>query len=394
MVEEYIQFIWYTGYFIQKQLKSTIGEDILVVDSGRWNDASGPDFSNAIIRINGTTWVGNVEMHLKSSDWTKHGHHGDAAYSNVILHVVCEDDEPLFQSPSKRYRVPTLIIKSEILALFQFEYERWVSVKGQIPCSEVLPETPSELVQDWMEALALKRYRRKEEFGQKILESKYGDIMLAEIAVSADAFGKPLNSEPMALLANSIPWYRVFRKEWKWSDFSNWLLCVSGLEEEYSYWTNLWGVKALDPTLWKYGKMRPSSFPKVRVMQWSRWVYVRFYKKEANLQDIITNPDSIWGNEYDGQHPGGQIRNTWLINMYPMAKVIGQLGGWDEDAFNWNKLKPDQNKIVSQFVAQGVSVQTAKDSQAIIELSEAYCGFKKCVNCAVGRYHLKKIKYD
>ncbi|TNE28727.1 MAG: DUF2851 family protein [Bacteroidetes bacterium] len=395
MLEEYIQFIWYTGHFIQKRLQSTTGEDVMVIDQGKWNDASGPDFSNAVVRINGTTWVGNVEMHLRSSDWSKHGHQTDSAYSNVILHVVCEDDEPLYRSASEPHRVPTVILNSEVLSLFQFEYERWVSVKGRIPCEDVLPETPKQTVEEWLESLAKRRYRRKEELGQEILESKFGDIMLAEIVVSADAFGKPLNSEPMRHLANQIPWYKVFRKEWTWTEFSKWLLSMSGLEPfDECHWFNLWAVQPLDGSWWKYGKMRPTSFPRVRVVQWARWIYVRFYLKRVHLVDMVNRPEEVWDEEYGGVVPGVQIRNTWLINMYPLAKVIGQLGGWEEDAFSWNELKPDQNKIVDQFVAKGILVVTANDSQAIIELAEAYCRYKKCVNCAIGRYHLKKIKYD
>ena len=37
-------------------------------------------------------WFGDVEIHLKSSEWYAHRHHEDEYYDAVILHVVYEED--------------------------------------------------------------------------------------------------------------------------------------------------------------------------------------------------------------------------------------------------------------------------------------------------------------
>ena len=93
--EDFLHYLWKFRLFDNTDLKTVDGEVIHIYSAGIHNTHSGPDFSNARIRIGDTTWAGNVEIHVPSSDWRKHNHANDEAYKNVILHVVYRDDEPV-----------------------------------------------------------------------------------------------------------------------------------------------------------------------------------------------------------------------------------------------------------------------------------------------------------
>jgi hypothetical protein len=67
-------------------LRTSNNEEVTVANVGQYLELAGPDF--LMLKIGNQMWAGNVEIHLKSSDWYVHHHERDAAYENVILHVV------------------------------------------------------------------------------------------------------------------------------------------------------------------------------------------------------------------------------------------------------------------------------------------------------------------
>jgi hypothetical protein len=110
--EDFLHYVWKFRLFERENLQTTTGENIEIFSAGLQNSDSGPDFHNARLRIGDTTWAGNVELHLNSSDWRKHKHAADNAYNNIILHVVYRDDEPLTMVDGRR--VPTLELHDRI----------------------------------------------------------------------------------------------------------------------------------------------------------------------------------------------------------------------------------------------------------------------------------------
>src|SRR5690554_179923 len=86
--EDFLHFIWENRLFHARNLHTVNGESLEIINTGHRNTDSGPDFFNARVKIDGTLWAGNVEIHKKASDWDKHQHTNDKAYSNVILHAV------------------------------------------------------------------------------------------------------------------------------------------------------------------------------------------------------------------------------------------------------------------------------------------------------------------
>jgi len=121
MRESFLHLVWQNQNFINVPLTTVDGQSICVEQVGFVNDLQGPDFKNALLVISGQKWAGNVEVHLKSSDWYAHQHQDDTNYSNIILHVVYEYDIDVYDQNG--YEIPTIelrhYIKPEILDNYQ-----------------------------------------------------------------------------------------------------------------------------------------------------------------------------------------------------------------------------------------------------------------------------------
>ena len=102
-MEHLLHYVWKHRIFPLKELKTTLGQQLEVVDAGLVNRDAGPDFFNAKIKLDGVLWVGNIEIHTSSSDWAKHGHHTDVAYDNVVLHVASRIDAHVSPNQKKMY---------------------------------------------------------------------------------------------------------------------------------------------------------------------------------------------------------------------------------------------------------------------------------------------------
>lgn len=91
--EKFAQFIWENQYFYHDKLRLTNGYPITINHHGQFNEDDGPDFKNAEIVFDEESVAhGDIEIHLKATDWIEHNHHEDPAYNNVTLHVVMWDE--------------------------------------------------------------------------------------------------------------------------------------------------------------------------------------------------------------------------------------------------------------------------------------------------------------
>ena len=98
MQEDFLHYIWKHKAFDTSELKTSKNKVVDILQLGQHNRNAGPDFFNAQLIIDGQLWAGNVEIHIKASDWYVHHHETDKAYDNVILHVVWEDDSEIFRN--------------------------------------------------------------------------------------------------------------------------------------------------------------------------------------------------------------------------------------------------------------------------------------------------------
>ena len=139
---------------------SAEGQPLYVYSPGIHNLFEGPDFLQARIKIEALEWCGSVEFHLKASDWYTHQHHLDAAYNNVILHLVWEDDVEVYNQEGTR--VPTLSVKSwvsasQLTAFSAFFYQK----KEGIVCADCFRSVNPLIRMGWKQRLFVERLERR-----------------------------------------------------------------------------------------------------------------------------------------------------------------------------------------------------------------------------------------
>lgn len=390
MKEDFIQYLWAESLILPSDLTLKDGTPCQAVATGTWNEFSGPDFKDAIVRIGDTTWVGQVEIHIKSSDWKIHNHHQDPAYDNVILHVVLEDNEPVIDRKGKL--IPCLILDSENYLGYYRDYEKWLSSDDDLPCSKSLSKIPVHIWSGWLESLGEKRFVEKLNVGWSTLESTKGNIELTRWILLGRTMGAPLNEDGMEMLIRTIPWNSVRRRVWGFSDFSNWLLYMAGLnhKEFPEHLKNVFSEHPLNKRIWLHGKLRPPSFPSVRIMQWAWYFFKVVLHNEKTVPFWET---AFWDGFSVGAKPGKQSLHTWRINMAPFQYV----GDWSREQANtdrWKEVAPEKNAVIQKFRALNINPKSAFETQAILKLHKEYCRQKKCLNCAIGNHHLKQELHD
>ena len=279
MTEEFLHYIW-KFRLLKRELLSRSGESVTVIHPGEHNQNGGPDFLNARIRLGDTTWAGNVEIHLNGGDWFRHNHHLDKAYENVILHIVYEDDANF--SHRLEHNIPVLVIKDQFPEYIHDRYEDFLRNRLWIPCELLIGKVDPFYFEQWSFALITERLvTRSGEWG-KLLEANKFDWSETLYQSFAKAFGLRINTLPFELLAKALPLKLVLK--YKNSRFALEALAFgqagmlnrnfsdeypSELKKEYDFLAGKYSLKPLDASLWKFLRLRPSSFPTIRIAQWS-----------------------------------------------------------------------------------------------------------------------------
>ncbi len=415
--EDFLSFLWQNGFFIQNSLKTVRGEDIEILFPGYRNDSSGPDFLESKIRIEDKIWVGNVELHVKSSDWYAHGHETDNNYDSVVLHVVYEYDMPVFNS--KNVQIPTLELKNKIPAKILDNFLQLSKAKSSIKCAAFLPV--DRLVwEKWLERLFVERLEEKQHYFFKLLDRTVNDWEAVLYHALLRYFGMLHNTDAFEQMAERLP-FSVFKKyvaEEKYTEAL--LLGTAGLFEDKDFLgdymselkKNYLFLKAKHqlrsiPSRIKFGGMRPVNFPTIRLSQ-----FARLYKKNEMLFDkLILNENihsirkilrvstsSYWENHYIPEREtvrrkkvlGRAFTEGLIINVIvPLKFAYAQYSQNEvlqEKTLNLaQKLAPENNKVVRYFEKYGIKANNASDSQAMIRLQKNYCFQDNCINCAIGK---------
>ncbi|HEX7584482.1 MAG TPA: DUF2851 family protein, partial [Prolixibacteraceae bacterium] len=266
MKEEFLQFIWEHGLFTKNDLKTTDGRTVEIITTGQPNSDSGPDFFNARVRIGETTWAGNIEVHQKSSQWYRHRHNTDAAYDNVILHVVELNDSPVL---IKSQALPTLKIIYPVEILENYEQllksERWIA------CEDKLAEVDPFVLRFWFSSLMIERLELKTDDIMAILEQNKNNWNETFYQLLARNFGMKTNALPFELLAKSLPLNVLSKHKNDLFQIEALLFGQSGLlnetllgddyflslRKEYSYLYKKYGLSGIESHLWKFMRLRP-----------------------------------------------------------------------------------------------------------------------------------------
>lgn len=420
--EEFLHFIWKFQLFDFSNLQSVNSESILVFKPGLHNHNAGPDFLNAKIKLNSIIWFGDIELHVKSSDWLKHKHQFDENYNTVVLHVVFEDDIEIRLENGAV--LPCLELKSIIPEKYLNEYDTLYNSISTLPCNYAIGKLDSLFWTSYSEKLLVERLESKiHRINTLFLDSKK-DYQECFYQLLAYALGLKINADTMLDLAKTSPLLLLQKHRDNRMQVEAILYGQSGLlirkyasdypkllQKEYSFFAQKYKLIPNSPTQWKFFRLRPSSFPSLRISQLADFVLksdaifeqlFSFKNTKAILPFFKLQVSDYWNSHYvfdkttkkTNKQIGKSTLDLILINAvlpfcffyarqksdtYMLARVVEA----------YQSIKPEDNKIVRYFKEAKVAVHTAAKSQALIHLHDQYCIPRKCLNCRVFNQILK-----
>jgi hypothetical protein len=424
MKEDLLHFIWGQKKLHGRQLTSTANEAISIKAPGVPNQYSGPDFFNAQIAIDAQLWVGNVEIHLKSSDWYAHNHQTDSNYNNVILHVVWEDDVAVFRKDGSL--IPTLELKHYVSkALLQNYQDLLENAKPKfINCEKDFAEMDSFLVEHWLHRLYIERLEQKSNRIEELLKKSNNDWEGVLFIMLARNFGSKVNGDFFLDRALQLE-FSIIRKVCNsLEDLESLLFGHFGLlqvddcsdhyflrlQKEYGYLGRKFN---LPPALSKpeFFGLRPPNFPTIRTAQLAH-LYAKEQRLFAQLMEANTIGDmysifeisasSYWDDHFTfgktSKKSKKKLSNSFIdllvINtIVPLKFCYSRHLGldWNDDLISLiSEIKKEQNSIIKGFDNLGTKTKNAMESQAKIQLYTHYCAKNKCLRCALGTHLLNR----
>ncbi|HPD64462.1 MAG TPA: DUF2851 family protein [Bacteroidia bacterium] len=414
MKEELLQFVWKYQLFEKRSMQTTEDEPIEVVFPGIHNQDAGPDFLEAKIRIGDKLWAGNVEIHLKSSDWNRHGHQHDPAYQNIILHVVYEDDEP-----NVFLTIPKFLLKYRIPDHLKRNYQALMISAEKIPCHEMISSVDRMTIYSWLQRMTAERFEVRNDYIINLL-NKTSDWHESFYVAVARSFGYRVNADAFEKLALLTPQKLIARHKNNLLQVEALLFGQAGmldenfsddypnrLKAEYQFLQAKYQLKGMKKSEWKFARLRPADFPTIRIAQFSMLLHkvsslfsaIIEANKDKDLKDFFhTEVSSYWLNHYQFDHQSESKKRKRLgistINRIVINAVIPFLfsyGKQKDESLLTSKafqllenLPAEKNSILGYWEAIGLKNDHAADSQALLHLKKHYCDQKKCLSCSIG----------
>ena len=421
MNEDYLQFIWRYGLLKDySTLKTTDGSSLEIVSPGLLNTYSGPDFSNAKIKIGDTLWVGNVEIHIKSSFWNQHGHQHDSAYNNVILHVVLENDVDI-------------VVNNRVLKVFQLDhqyfplsYENYINLQDSktfISCENITPIINKQEIAIWYQKLLFQRFQTKISSIQEIFHHQKGDHEKTLFLINAKALGQKANVEPFLILAQQISLTILSKIRYNTLSVYAYFLGIANLLPaiptslweknlilEFQYLSKKYQLEIINLD-WKKGGVRHFSMPAYKVSVLAA-MYLRSEHFLSLLKDIYHCDDlETWWKEikipdyFQENYDWGKKRkkeqmtlpktlfehlvvNAWVPYLFFYYHNKGSFTKQD-NILSWLEFIGSENNSIVKKMSKIFYSENSSHSQALLELYKVYCKPKKCLNCVIGWKILK-----
>jgi hypothetical protein len=429
-MEQLLHYCWKHKMWPLGEMLTTDDRKVEVIDPGLHNRNSGPDFFNAKVKIGGTLWVGNVEIHDRSSDWYVHGHDSDAHYNNVVLHVVGVADRDV-QTEAGDF-VPQLVL--EVPQRVHDNYEELLRTDSYPPCYRIIPQLTSLTVHSWMAALQTERLEQKTiAIGERVRQAG-GSWEDAYFQTMARNYGFGINGDAFEEWARHIPLQAVGKHRDDLFQIEAIFLGQAGLLElsaiperyqqqalsegyfsklrnEYQYLAHKFSLTPMDASLWRFLRLRPQNFPHIRISQLANL----YYQRKAGLSALIDCKDTVamaemlrtqvtpyWETHYtfgsesmkNAKHLSPFSINLLMINTcVPMLFAYGRHAMKEslcDRAFDiLEQLKAENNHIIRMWKECGLDVKSAGDSQALIQLKREYCDKRECLRCRIGYEYLR-----
>ena len=433
-MEELLHYVWKHRLFPLTTLKTIDGKSVEVIDPGLPNPNAGPDFSGAKVVIDGTTWAGNVELHLKASDWFLHHHDEDERYDSIILHVVEESDATIHRRngllvPQMELHIPDAI---------RSRYHELITIDHYPPCYQSVGDLSKLMIHSYLSSLLVERLKdRYEQIRQRYEEHElsWDDALFATLAHN---FGFGVNGTAFDAWARSIPFRAVDHHRDNLLQVEAFFFGQAGmldpqilppyyresasnesyyqqLQKEYAFLKNKFSLEPINPSLWKFARMRPDGSPFVRMAQ----LAMLYHNETVTSSQLLDAPDkevmcsllrctasSYWNTHYSfGSTPtedypkqmSDSTLNLLLINtVVPFLFAYGHrkdLQNYCDKAIALlEQLPAENNYIIRNWRDCGLQVTNAADSQALIQLKRNYCEKKDCLRCRIGYYYLKRAE--
>lgn len=410
-----MQYVWQHRLWRSEDMTTNDGRRVRVLDPGLLNTDQGPDFFNAKVEIDGHTWVGNIEMHVRATDWRRHGHDKDKAYDSVILHVVEKDDAPVFRTNGER--IPQLTL--QVSPLFNERLDSLLNASTELPCAASIPTLPRITVTEWIQALAFERLQGKATRIRELYDLTCGNWEEVCYVTLARALGFGTNSDAMERLARRTPLRLMHKHSDSLFQLEALLFGQAGmlaapaqdryteqLAREYAFLANKFTLTPLDGEPWKTFRMRPQNFPHRRIALLAHYIEGGFNLMrtileapgEKELHDIFSvTLDGYWSTHYTLGHESGTttrvlgdssidiiLINTVAPLYYAYGEISGSYDHTDRAVALLESLRPERNSIIAAFAAAGLKSDDALTTQALIQLKRQYCEARKCIYCKIG----------
>ena len=416
--EDFLHYIWKFRLFKLLSIKTEDGDFLEISSVGNHNMHAGPDFESAKIKIGETVWVGNVEVHLISSDWIVHKHQTDSAYDNVILHVVYKHTQDVFRTNGTK--IPVLVLENLITAEVISKYALLMRNINWIPCEQLIGNVDQFHMESWLSRILMERLEKKVEQVTELLAQFNGSWDDAFYVMLARNFGFKVNALPFEMLARSLPPQLIAKNKDQSVKIEALLFGQAGLLAqdpaddypktllaEYGYLQKKYNLEPVSSASWKFMRMRPQNFPTIRLAQFSALILRSNHLFSTILEtrsvtDLIKIFDELSVNSYWDTHYifdsesnfsiknlGKQSINTILINtvavfLFAYGKFF-KLPNYITDALGLLETIPSEsNEILNRFKSLGLTANKAFTSQALLQLKGSYCDQKKCLSCGIG----------
>lgn len=421
--EDFLHYLWKFQVFTHKELFTTASEPIQIFIAGDHNINSGPDFFNAKVLIAHQLWAGNVEIHVKASDWYVHQHEKDSSYDNVILHVVWQHDVDIYRENNSV--IPTLELQRFTPQSLLFNYHQLFSKKSNyIHCENDFSKVDEFTLNNWLEKLYIEKLVHKSSLIAELLVQTKNDWEAVFFKLLAKNFGLKVNGEAFLNLSNSFE-FSILRKEQKDLQYLEALLFgqagllqadhqsnyFQDLKKEYQYLSRKYNLDPLYNNQFQFFRLRPNNFPTIRIAQLANLYFMHktLFSKVLNVKNlkdyyaIFSNGTSdFWKTHYNfnaiSKRSVKSLTKSFidllLINtIVPLLFVYGKRSAkWNEEELFalLKQIKPEKNNIIRELNKLNIIAKNAFETQALLHLKSEYCDKHLCMQCAVGNVLLRK----
>lgn len=422
MLESFLHYIWQYQLFDTNNLKLVSGQTIEILNPGNLNNDAGPDFFNARVKIDNTIWAGNIEIHQKTSQWFEHKHNLDPNYQNIILHVAVKNNTTNITGINGN--IPLLLIEPPKNLYNQYTY--LINNNAWIPCESFINKVDKFIILQWKEALLVERLTQKAEIIEQRFKQTNNNFEDTFYITLAHNFGFKTNSLPFELLAKSIELKHLAQNKDNIQIIEALLYGQAGLipenpkteyetqlQKNYAHYKLKYNLNNLSGQLWKFSKIRPVNYPTIRISQFASLIHrssalmskVLESRTIEQLENLFkVEATGYWLNHYTfktetyiSNKPLGKnaftniVINTIAPFMFFYSKIKDN-NTYTRQALEWlTCLPPESNHIITEWKKYGIEIQNAFDTQALTQLKNNYCQYRKCLNCRIGNQVIKQV---